>query len=105
MSGFSLKLCEWSVEWNERFKEQLRAAGVELPEHYESPRGSFDCAQMVPVGRKVSFRFRWSRAQAVAHLAEIHVPGFNGSWADFHFAVPCEGAFGEDQVLRCVVRN
>jgi hypothetical protein len=106
-SGFWIETCEWVAEWNDRFRAELAKAGAVLPEGYEPPRGEVRLdAGFVPPGGKIDFKFRWSRAEALAHIeaAKLGLPGFGGNWADYHFVVPCRGELGTEDVLRWTTR-
>lgn len=107
-SGFSFDTCEWRVEWNHRFQEQLAKYNVVMPEGYVPPRGRLpvNANPLLPPGRTMDFRFKWTRLEAIAHFrdAKLKVPGFNGAWADYHFEVVCRGELGGEEILRWTER-
>lgn len=73
----------------------MNKAGITLPAAYTPPSGedSFDEPVLVKAGKHFDFQFGWSRDKGLKHLedAGIKVPGFSGSWADYHFELPCRG--------------
>ena len=107
-SGFSFDSCNWRVEWNHRFHEQLAKYNVVIPDKYVPPSGRLpvNANPMLQPGRTLDFRFKWARLDALAHFrdANVEVPGFNGAWADYHFEVVCRGELGGEEVLRWTER-
>lgn len=106
-SGFWIETCEWTASWNERFEAEMTKANVALPDGYQAPGGLIQLdAGLVAPGGKLDFKFRWTRAEALAHMngAKLGVPGFSGNWADYHFVVPCCGELGGAEDLRWTAR-
>lgn len=92
---FWIERSRWRAEWNWTFEEALKNAGVTVPVGYTPPGGeeAFDEPVLVKAGKTFDFQFGWSREEGLKHLedAGIKVPGFSGSWADYHFEIPCRG--------------
>lgn len=95
-SAFFVDYFVWHVRWADGFYQQLKKAGKELPADYDPPRGQEPLSPggIVPAGGHQDFEFRWKSGDAIRHLSEIGVPGFNGGWAQYLIAVPCKGELG-----------
>jgi len=107
-NSFTVDRCRWRAEWNWLFAEELAKAGISLRAEYAPPSGddTFDEPTLVRPDENFEFTFLWSREKGLAHLAEsrIAVPGFSGSWANYHFEIPCHGELGEERTFALIAR-
>lgn len=108
LSDVSVGPCVWRARWNAKFTAQLAKDGGTIPDGYKPPSGEFDvrAAGILKPGHKQSFKFVWTRQEALNHLnaAGIRIAGFSGDWAEYDLTVYCNGALGGTGMALWTVR-
>ncbi len=107
--GFHIERATCTFEWNKNFEAEMKKAKVtELPSNYTpftAVLGSPPVGEYLPPNGRLAFSHQVLRVPAIRHVSDsIGVPGWNSSWANYHFELVCLGELGGTETLRaCVV--